>query len=725
MTDEKPQPPSKLPKLRPGISFSFGDYDWDGRPQWLIHDSGRNKFFVIGWSEYECLKRWEIGNAEELVDAVNIETTLHVDLQDIQNIIQFLSTNYLIEQRGQKIYSQAKEQKLFKDENILHAVISYYLFFRIPLWHPDGFLGRTRQVGKWLFSRYTLYTMLILLAIALYQLSFKWDTFTHTFPTIFSWQGLIAYFIAFSICKFCHELGHAYMCKHYGIPVPTLGVAFLVFWPVLYTDTTLSYTLSSRKRLRIALAGMWVETYVTIIALLIWLNSDNLTLQSVCYVTVAVNWVASALINVSPFMRFDGYYVFADLLKLPNLQTRAFALTRWQIRRWLFDWPDPPPEKFSSRMHHILVIYSLATWLYRLLLYFGIALLVYHFFFKILGIILFGVELYFFILAPFVHEIRYWILLKDRFTLNFHTRMTILICLLSISLFFLPISTTVDLPATLRYSHQFLYAKEEGILQNELPSPGSPIKANQVIATIISPDLDYQLKSLNLSYKKSLMELRRAEINNFYSHQQNILLSDIAKEQAQNIQLIEQRDTLTISVPFNGIIIDSARDLNAGTMIMKDEWLGDVIDTSKAYAEAYVEQIDRNKIKPGAKGYFYPSDLDASRTPVSVESIETLDAKKLTCRYSSELKQDTTQDIVVDTPCYQVSDYGGKIAAYLTEEGDYVPVDSMYRVILKTQSIPTLNYLQRGTVVLTTESHSYAFRFFYFIKKILVEESGF
>ena len=232
MTDEKPQPSPKLPKLRQGLSFSFGDYVLDGRPQWLIHDSARNKFFVVGWSEYECLKRWEIGDSEQLVEAVNIETTLHVDLQDIQNIIQFLAYNYLIEQRGSKIYSQAKEQKLFKDENILHAVIHYYLFFKIPLWHPDSFLGRTRRVGKWLFNRYTLYMMLILLAVSLYQLSFQWDRFTHTFPTIFSWQGLLSYFVAFSICKFCHELGHAYMCKEYGVPVPTLGVAFLVFWPV-------------------------------------------------------------------------------------------------------------------------------------------------------------------------------------------------------------------------------------------------------------------------------------------------------------------------------------------------------------------------------------------------------------------------------------------------------------------------------------------------------------
>jgi putative peptide zinc metalloprotease protein len=725
MTEEQKPQPIKLPKLRPGITFSFSDYDHDGRPQWLIHDSARNKFFVIGWSEYECLKRWDIGDGQQLVDAINTETTLHIDLDDVNNLIQFVSQNYLIEQRGHQIHRQAKDQKLFKDENVLHSVITYYLFFKIPLWHPDNFLGRTLQVGKWIFSRYTFYMMSILLAVALYQLSFQWDAFTHSFSSIFSWQGLASYLVAFLFCKFCHELGHAYMCKYYGVPVPTLGVAFLVFWPVLYTDTTLSYKLSSRKRMRIALAGMWIETYITIFALLIWLNTDNLILQSICYVTVAVNWVASLLINVSPFMRFDGYYVLADWLKLPNLQFRAFALTRWQIRRWLFGWSDPPPETFSPRMHRILVIYSIATWLYRLILYFAIALLVYHLFFKIVGIILFAIELYYFILAPIVSEFRNWFAMRDRFTFNFHTKVTLSVSILLLALYFLPIATTIDLPATLSYSHEFLYAKEEGILLNALPGPGSAIKANQIIAVIVSPDLNYLINKVRLSYKKSLSELRRAEINPQYSNQQNILLSDIAKEQAQNTQLLQQREKLTIKVPFNGIITDTAQDLDPGTVIMKGEWLADIIDTSQAFVEAYVSQEDRNKIKEGLTGHFYPSDLSDSPVGVTVTTIETLNAKKLECKYSSELKQDTKQDIVVDTPCYHVSDLGGKIPSYLTDEGDYVPAESFYRVILTTKTVPKLNYIQRGTVTLNTDSHSYAFRTFYFLKRVLVEESGF
>src|SRR5581483_669498 len=199
----------------------------------------------------------------------------------------------------------------------------------------------------------------------------RWDEFTHTFSTIFNWQGLFLYFIAFTIAKLFHELGHAYMCKQYGVSVPTMGVAFLVFWPVLYTDTTLSWSLPSYQRLRITFAGMWVETYVTIIAALMWANVHSVTIQMVCYVTVAINWVSTLLINMSPFMRFDGYYALSDILKVPNLQNRSFELARWQIRNWLFGFEEPTPEFFSPRMHKILIIYALITWFYRLVIYFG------------------------------------------------------------------------------------------------------------------------------------------------------------------------------------------------------------------------------------------------------------------------------------------------------------------------------------------------------------------
>ncbi len=721
----KAKPPGKLPKLRKGLTITFSDYDLDGKPQWLIYDSGRNKFFVIGWNEYELLKHWDLGDAEKIVDAVNNETKLEVDVADVDHLLKFLKYNYLIQQSGHQIYQDAKLQKIFKDENVFHWLISYYLFFRIPLWHPDKFLERTKFIADFLFSRYTAYVMTCLGIIAIYQIGSDWEQFIHTFPTIFTWDGLFFSMIAFLICKFCHELGHAYMSKRYGSPVPTLGVAFLVFWPVLYTDTTSSWSLKSNQRLRIAAAGIWVETYVTIIAALIWSNTSNLTLQSICYVTITVNWLSSLLINVSPFMRFDGYYILADILKMPNLQSRAFALTRWQIRRWLFHWEEPPPENFSENMHNFLVAYSIFTWLYRLTLYLGIAVLVYHFFIKLVGIVLFIIEMYYFILGPIVREMQTWVQQKENFSYNTRTKITIAIVIALVLFFLLPVNDTIKLPATLSYAHQFLIAPEEGVLTSNLPPVGSKIIANQPIVTINSDYLDYALQRIELEYQKKKSEYRRASINENYGPQRLVLLSDINSHQAEYEKLQSLKNRLILKVPFNGIVIEIADELKKGSAVLKDEWLGDVINPNVVQVEAYVSQADISRIEKGLTGYFYPHDLSQSAAPVKVQSIEVINSNQLTCSYSNELKQDKKDSIVIETPCYNASDFGGQVATYISNEGQYIPVDSVYRVLLTINKPVKLGEILRGTVVLETKSQSYVSKLIYHVKKIWIEQSGF
>jgi putative peptide zinc metalloprotease protein len=674
---------------------------------------------------YELLERWSLADAEALIDAVNSETTLNVDLHDVENLLKFLIHNYLIKQSGYQIYKNAKEQKLFKKDNLFHWVISYYLFFRVPLVHPDHFLTKTKKIGDWVFSRIAGYVMLVLALIALFQLSMQWEQFTHTFSTIFTWQGLFFYFLAYLICKFCHELGHAYMCKHYGVPVPSLGVAFLVFWPVLYTDTTLSWSLSSHQRLRIALAGIWVETYVTIIALFLWCNVHNLTIQAICYVTISVNWVASLLINVSPFMRFDGYYVFADFLKMPNLQPRAFALTRWQIRRWLFNWPDPPPEKFSLRRHNLLVAYSFMTWIYRLTVYFGIALLVYHFFVKIIGILLFAIELFYFILGPIVAEIQSWLFFKNKFTFNIRTKFTCFFIALCVLLIFLPINETIKMPGTLSYAHQFLIAPDEGVIETKLPAIGSAIKANQPIVQISSSELNHSLQKARLEYQKISNELRRASINPQYASQKSILLSDINKQQATFNKLVNQYAKFILSVPFDGVLIDVASDLYRGTVVMKDEWIGDIIQPSIVQGEAFVSQIDINNLQVGLTGYFYPNHLSQSAVPIKISAIEVLNASKLNCYYSKELKQNKKADVVIDTQCYNASDLGGGIATFFTDEGEYVPVNSVFRVLFTTEKPVKLTHVERGTVFIKAKPNSYGARIFYKLKTTWMQQIGF
>ncbi len=715
----------KLPPLRKGVTCSFGEYDVHGKPHWMIHDAGRNKFFIIGWTEYQIFEHWHLGNPHDVIETINNKTTLNIDVSDIESFYTFLRRNYLIQLSGYEIHKLGKEQHLFAKDNWITWLIHHYLFFRIPLWHPDQFLTRTQYISNFIFNRYVFYIMLVLGFIAIYEVSTQWQIFTHTFSSIFTLNGLIYYFIAFTIAKFFHEMGHAYMCRRYDIPVQSLGVAFLVFWPVLYTDTTLSWVLKSKQRMRIALAGIWIETYVTIIAALIWCNTDSLTIKTVCYMTISVNWIGSLLINVSPFMRFDGYYVLSDYLRMPNLQPRAFALTRWQIRRWLFDLPDPPPEVYANNLHRFLVLYSLCTWIYRLVLYLGIAVLVYHFFIKMVGIILFIIEVYYFILGPFIIEFRTWYLLKDRFSWNRRTKFTVACTCIVILLFFLPIRTTIMLPGTLSYVHEFVIAQEDGMIVQALPKVGTPLKKDEIITQLKSVDLENALNIVILKYKLKLAELRNAKINLETTNEKNNILSDINKSQAEYNKLYSLYERLTLRSPFNGILYETAPDLKPGTFVAKDEWIADVVDTSNTVIEAYVNEDDLSLIKQGLSGYFYPEHLSQHKIPVRVVEIDVLNTQELNCEYSKVIKKNKNQSYVVNTPCYNATDFGGSIPTFVTENEKLVPVKSVYRIKLLPQKPIKISYVERGKVELTTQSYTYAASVFYWIRDIFVQQMGF
>ena len=78
--------------------------------------------------------------------------------------------------------------------------------------------------------------------------------------------------------------------------------------------------------------------------------------------------------------------------------TCANGCSRWASRR----------RSTSRRAARGLILFAWATWIYRLVLFLGIAALVYHFFIKALGIFLFLVEIVWFIARPLWSEIGAW-----------------------------------------------------------------------------------------------------------------------------------------------------------------------------------------------------------------------------------------------------------------------------------------------------------------------------
>ncbi len=275
-----------------------------------------------------------------------------------------------------------------------------------------------------------------------------------------------------------------------------MGVAVMVLWPVLYTDTSDAWRLASRRRrLVIGAAGMATELVLAAWATLAWSFLPDGPLRTAAFLLATSTWVITLLINLNPLMRFDGYYLLSDWLGIANLQDRAFALARWRLREALFGLGDAPPECLPARTRRVMLAYAYATWVYRFFLFLGIALLVYHLFFKLLGLFLMVVEVWWFILRPIVSELAEWVKRRDRVRVNRRSMTTLALLALGLGLLFAPWSGTVTAPAVLRAEQQTrLFAPHAGRLAHVAARPGQGVEAGEVVFRMEARHLAFELE---------------------------------------------------------------------------------------------------------------------------------------------------------------------------------------------------------------------------------------
>ena len=96
-----------------------------------------------------------------------------------------------------------------------------------------------------------------------------------------------------------------------------------------------------------------------------------------------------------------------DAIDFPNLHHRSGAFARIWLRRILLGFDDDWPEDIQRSSRISLIIFAYVTWLYRLVVFLGLAVLVYFFFFKVLGIILMVVGAYLVYLATYMVRTKY------------------------------------------------------------------------------------------------------------------------------------------------------------------------------------------------------------------------------------------------------------------------------------------------------------------------------
>jgi putative peptide zinc metalloprotease protein len=697
-----------LPPVREDLRLYPGAPQRDGSPTWRILDPVRNSFFEIGWLEFELLARWrEHTDGAALAAQVAAETPISPSLGEVRDMVNFLTTNQLLAARSKDARDALSRRMKDSKQPWYSELFHHYLFFRIPLFHPDAFLARTMGLVDVFFTRGFVLLVLVLLGADLYLLSREWYNVTDAAARMFTPSAFLSYAIAVTFSKVVHELAHAYAARRYGVRVPTIGVAFLVMWPYLYTDTGETWKLGDRrKQLVIACAGMGSELVVAVFSTLLWALSPEGGAKNVFFVLASTTWVMTLAVNLSPFMRFDGYFVLSDLLDFPNLHERGSACARWWLRRTFFGLDEPLPEPgLAPRQRAGLILFAYITWCYRLVVFLGIAVLVYHFFFKLLGIVMFALELFWFIFRPIWKEVGY--LWRARKAVKMPWRPAIAVfAVAGVLVWVIPVSHEVLAPAILRAAHEnAVYAPFPARVTAVRVAELQKVAAGAELLRLEAPELGVREKKADISIASARAELARMPANIQLQENYQVLQQRLAQALAEKQAVAEEFTRQELRSVQGGTIRDMAPDLVAGRWVNTHQLLMRVVAQSEPVIEAYVTEQQVAAITPGQTVRFFPRLPDRPVLEGQVLAVDRAPQK--------ELQRPVLASI-----------YGGEIVVKQGQHGALVAQDAIYRVMIKPLGVDKADAVVHGRVRIDTGLRFLAENFAYRIISIFIRESG-
>ena len=697
-----------IPILRQDLRLLPGAQDEAGEKSWLLYDPLRHQYFALTKTALLLLKYLpNISTLNELKERLAAENAQVADYE-IEQFVGFLRDNFLSVGSDDAHVERISQAHAQRQHHWLMWLVHNYLFIKIPLIRPDGLLERLLRLLKPLASKPARMAIYAAGIYGLFALIWHWEQFVSTFNYFFNWQGLTYYIAALVGVKIAHELGHALVAKSFGLRVSSMGVALLVLFPVLYTDNTDAWRLTDqRKKLRIVLAGLLVELHIAMLALFSWGILDDGPMKSAAFFLATTSILGSLLVNLSPFMRFDGYYAMADFMGMQNLQPRAFELARWQLRQWLFGLPENAPEPFAPVKHYFLVLYSFATWIYRLFLFIGIALLVYFMAFKLLGILLFVIEIVWFIARPIYAEMKRWWAKRALFSLNRQTRRSIFFFGFLLLVAFTPWRTHISAPAVLESAKQIpIYLPEAAQITKMHVTSEQGVSKGQVLLSATSPDLDNQIKLLKR--RARLLELEANRYANSKLGLRNKLVSEqrLAEVESRLAGLYSRRAALEVRAPASGRI-QMTQSLSPDRWVLPEDQLFFIFEPSKPEIVAFIEENNTRMVTAGSAAKFIADDGIVGALWARLERVESVAIERLTYPEVA-------------------STHGGAIAVLAEAEDGPKPITAYYKARLQPSAeLPPLAHNIVGEVYLKTEGYAPASRLWKQMAAVLVRESGF
>jgi putative peptide zinc metalloprotease protein len=468
------------------------------------------------------------------------------------------------------------------------------LALRMPVFDPDRLLESLLPLVRPLFSRFAAVVWLAVVLTAVAHAASSWDGLSAQFSErLLSPTSLLLLWLAFPFLKLLHELGHAFATKVWGGEVHEMGITLLVLTPVPYVDASAASAFPDKhRRMLVGAAGMMVELFLASVALFVWLNVEPGAVRELAFDVMLIAGLSTVLFNANPLLKFDGYYILADGIEIPNLASRSYKYLGYLVQRYVFGIQEASSPVMAAGEGRWFLVYGIGAFVYRLAISFVIALFVASQLF-VVGVVLACWMLTTQIVFPLLKGMRFLLLSPLTQPKRVRAVSLTVVAVMGVTGVVagvpVPFWTRAEGVVWLPEQSQ-VRAGIDGTIDRLLTTPDAPVQPGEALFETLDPLLDAEVTVLRAKLAESLARYKAALSDDRV--QAKILEDELAHATAELEQAEARADKLVVRSPTTGTFIVPQSDDLPGRFVEKGELLGYVADPSRASIRVVVAQAD-------------------------------------------------------------------------------------------------------------------------------------
>ena len=377
------------PMLRDTVVISRHDYR--GEPWYVLRNSlsGRNHRFNA--AAYALIGRMDGRRTVEEIweNAGKLPNDASPTQDEVIRLLGQLHATDLIQSDILPSTGELFRQTQAQPGNGWKSRLKNPFSLRFPLYDPDKLLERLNFLTAPVFTRIMFFLWLFVVLSAVVAAFMYWPELTGSLSDkFFAPSNLLLLWLIFPLVKILHEFGHAFAVKKWGGEVHEMGIMLLALTPIPYVDATASASFDDkRQRIAVAAMGMMVEMLLASVALFVWLNVETGLISALAYNVMLIGGISTLLFNGNPLLRYDGYYMLADLVEIPNLGPRSTRYLGYLLQRYLLGIDTAESPVTAPGEASWFLFYGPIAFIYRIAILIGLVWLVSSRFF-VIGILI-------------------------------------------------------------------------------------------------------------------------------------------------------------------------------------------------------------------------------------------------------------------------------------------------------------------------------------------------